>query len=227
MWAFDTDVGAPRLMELEALLTRDEQERAWRFRLTVDRTRFIAGRGQLRIILGRYAATKPQLLRFTRSAYGKPLLSTETRGEHYRFNASGSAGMALAAIRRDTDIGVDIESVRPLRDASALAADVLTARELANLVALPQDTFLEYWTRKEAIVKSLGRGVSLSLKGIELHPWPGNAGCKVKIEQDGINETQFVIALPPPRDGYVAAVATTWDPNGAAPQIRQFALPHA
>ena len=227
MWAFDTDVGAPRLTELEALLTRDEQERAWRFRLTVDRTRFVAGRGQLRIILGRYAGTMPQLLRFTRSGYGKPSLSTETGGGHLRFNASGSAGMALAAIRRDTDIGVDIERVRPLPDAPALAATVLTARERADLAALPEDTFLEYWTRKEAVVKSLGRGVSLSFNRIELHPWPGNAACKVKIAQDCINATQFVAALPPPRDGYVAAVATTWDPNGAAPQIHRFALPLA
>jgi 4'-phosphopantetheinyl transferase len=227
VWAFDTDVGAPRLTELEALLTHDEQERAWRFRLAVDRTRFVAGRGQLRIILGRYAGTTPQSLRFTRSAYGKPSISTETGGEHFRFNASRSAGIALAAIRRDSDIGVDIERIRPLPDATALAATVLTARERADLAALPEVTFLEYWTRKEAIVKSLGRGVSLSFDRIELHPWAGNAGCRVEIAQDGINATQWVAALKPPRDGYVAAVATTCDPNGAVPQIRRFALPLA
>jgi 4'-phosphopantetheinyl transferase len=225
VWAFDTDVGTSRLTEFEDLLTRDEQERAGRFRLAVDRKRFVAGRGQLRIILGRYTGTKPQLLRFTRSAYGKPSLSIQTGGEHFRFNASGSAGMAVTAIRRDTDVGVDIESVRPLPDALALAATVLTARERADLAALPQDTFLEYWTRKEAIVKSLGCGVSLSFDSFELHPWPGNTGCKVKIEQAGIEATQFVVSLPPPREGYVAAVATAWVPDGAAPQVRRFALP--
>ncbi|HEU4924495.1 MAG TPA: 4'-phosphopantetheinyl transferase superfamily protein, partial [Burkholderiales bacterium] len=152
MWAFDTDVGTSRLTEFEDLLTRDEQERAGRFRLAVDRKRFVAGRGQLRIILGRYTGTKPQLLRFTRSAYGKPSLSTETGGEHFRFNASGSAGMALAGIRRDMDIGVDIERAGPLPDARSLAETVLSARERDDLAALPKVTILEYWTRKEAIV---------------------------------------------------------------------------
>ena len=229
VWAFDTDVGVSRLAELGALLSHDEQERAWRFRLAVDRARFIARRGQLRLIIGRYAGITPQSLRFTNSPYGKPSLSMRTGVERLRFNASGSEGIALVGVRLDVDVGVDIERVRPLPDAPALAARCLTASESAELAALPEAEFLnrffEYWTRKEAIVKSLGRGVSLSFDQIDLQPWPGEAACAVKLTQDKTTATQWVIPLPAPRHGYVAALATVPGRRFADLQIRSFALP--
>src|SRR3712207_7045713 len=47
-----------------SLLSADELERAGRFHFRKDRDRFVAGRGALREILGRYAGVAPQRLRF-------------------------------------------------------------------------------------------------------------------------------------------------------------------
>src|SRR3954471_17296383 len=91
--AGDVHVWSARLAEahsreLSDLLSPAEWIRAQRFHFEGDRTRFIAGRGLLRTILGRYLDVAPRDLRFTRGPHGKPEL--DGMGTSLSFNLSHS-----------------------------------------------------------------------------------------------------------------------------------------
>ncbi|HEY9646598.1 MAG TPA: 4'-phosphopantetheinyl transferase, partial [Chroococcidiopsis sp.] len=107
---------------LYGLLSADEQERAARFYFELDRQRFIASRGLLRQILGRYLDCDPQAIAFSYAERGKPLLMGDFGGDPsgdkapcaVQFNLSHSGAIALYAIGQDRRIGIDIEQIRPM-----------------------------------------------------------------------------------------------------------------
>lgn len=68
----------------------------------------------------------------------------------------------MAVAREPT--GLDVEALRSDLDVVALAVEALADEERAVLEALPAAervaAFLTYWTRKEAVLKATGRGLS-------------------------------------------------------------------
>src|ERR1043166_6848263 len=94
------------LKRLRSTLQPDEIDRANRFHFEKHRRHFEAGRGLLRELLARYLETEPGALRFTYGAYGKPAL------EGLRFNMSHSHEVALLAVAREAELGVDVEHIR-------------------------------------------------------------------------------------------------------------------
>ncbi len=211
VWAFDLDVSAPRLEALEQLLSVDEMVRADRFHASRDRMRFIAARGQLRSILGRYVSRAPEMLQFAYSSFGKPSFAPLMGFEGLRFNASGSEALAMLAVQLEDEVGVDVEQIRIIPDALAVAQRMLTTREHDELTALSEELrltrFFEYWARKESLVKSLGRGLWQPFDTFSLHESSGDEAQRVTMQLDGVNETHWVRPLPTPREGFVAALA--------------------
>ena len=174
MWVAGLDVPPSRLGFLAGLLSADERERAGRFHFPRDRDRFVAGRGQLRELLGRYLRRPPDGLRFRYSAYGKPGLE-ESGGLH--FNVSHSGHMVLYALTRCADVGVDVELERPGLADDRIPERFFAPREVAALRRLPPAQqvrgFLTCWTRKEAFIKARGEGLSLPLHDFEVTLAPG------------------------------------------------------
>src|SRR5215211_7036560 len=66
--------------QLETLLSPDELARADRFAHARLRRRFVAGRGQLRLLLARYLHAVPEEIVFAYSPSGKPTLGTAPAG---------------------------------------------------------------------------------------------------------------------------------------------------
>jgi 4'-phosphopantetheinyl transferase len=160
LWAVPLDVDDAALERHMGWLSPDEQSRAARLRIDVDRRRFIVARGALRAILGGLVDVPPQRLRFRYDARGKPSLASGPW-----FSASRSGGLALVASTWMGRVGVDVERIRTL-DVEALAACACSPRERAALRALPAErsgpAFLALWTRKEAYLKGTGQGLSRS-----------------------------------------------------------------
>lgn len=159
----------PELTELRQVLSLDEQQRAQRFRRVVDRDRFIAARGTLRMLLGRYLHLDPAQLMFRYTATGKPSLATEPT---LQFNLSHSQDWLLCAIGWQHEIGVDLEQIRPMQDLERLAQRFFAPSEFAAIVALPvaarSTAFFRYWTCKEAVLKAIGTGLAGGLAAVEL-----------------------------------------------------------
>lgn len=131
-----------------------------------DRGRFVAGRAFLRLLLARCLGEDPRGLLFRYGPNGKPALEGSPRG--LAFNLSHSEALAVCAVARGCDaLGVDIERVRPIGDAEGVARVAFPSNEVARLVSLPEPQrlrgFYEAWTRNEALLKALGRGLGRPL----------------------------------------------------------------
>ena len=172
VWLAALDQPPPLLEQLARTLSDDERTRAERFRFEQHRMRFVVRRGLLRTILGSYLNTDPGRLRFGYGPRGKPSLPAPPPDQPLHFNLSHSQGLALYAVTRGREIGVDIECVRPLADVEAMAQQFFSAQENAALRAVPPEqrleTFFRFWSCKEAYVKARGDGLALPLDQFDI-----------------------------------------------------------
>lgn len=149
-------------------LSAEEIERAERFRFPTHRARFVAGRGMLRELLADYLGAKPKGLEFAYSSFGKPELRPPA---DINFNVAHSEARLLVAVARQA-VGVDIEVTRPIPDLELLAKQVFSPDELRAWQARSDDTklmdFVSLWTRKEALLKGMGRGIAHHVKRVSV-----------------------------------------------------------
>lgn len=190
------------------LLDASEKARAAEFHFDRDRRRFIAGHANVRRILGRYGNTRPRALVFDVGENGRPSL----RGGGVNFNYSRSDGWALLAVSTASVLGADIESVRMSDDLPDVAATHFSTAEQAALAALSgaawTDAFFNGWTRKEAIVKAMGAGLSASLSSFDVTITPGERPKIIRAVGDCAVARDWALCAFNPLDGYRAAIAT-------------------
>ena len=148
------------------LLSREEHERAARFHFEKDRQHFKAARSALRIILGRYLNLPPESLEFAQTEYGKPFL-TNLEAAGVLFNLSHSGEVAVIAVAREREVGVDVEFMRADFATNEVAEHFFSMAEIYTLSGLEPhlrtQAFFNCWTRKEAYVKARGEGLSMPL----------------------------------------------------------------
>lgn len=165
LWFWPLDQPPDRRAQLAAHLTADETARADRFVHDIHRNHYLAGRGRLREILAEYCGAKPAELRFEYRKEGKPSLQ-----EGPAFNLSHSGGWAALAVGQDVPLGIDIEAYRPVDD--GVARRFFSAAEYADLSSLPKHQweagFFNCWTRKEAVIKAIGLGLSMPLDSFDV-----------------------------------------------------------
>ena len=158
-------------------LAADERTKAERYYFERDRLRFIIAHGVLRAILSLYLNESPKRLSFCEGSHGKPALALDSGGDSIRFNMSHSHRMALYAVTRSREVGIDLEFVRCDLEAEQIAERVFSPREIAELRALPaalrRNAFFLCWTRKEAYIKAKGEGLSLPLDQFDVSLIPG------------------------------------------------------
>lgn len=188
------------------LLAHDEQMRANRFRFVRDKTRYVAARGILRLLLGAYLGVAPKTVLFEYSKFGKPFLLDGT----LQFNVSHSHDVALFAFCWGSVVGVDVEGKRPLSDLHALAQQVFSPTELQALHALPhdqqQDAFFRAWARKEAFIKAVGEGFSYPLKQFDVTLAPADPAKILRINQSVAEATAWYLTDLPPLPDFSSAL---------------------
>ena len=173
------------MAQLASTLSIDERQRAGRFHFEVHSSRFIAGRGLLRLLLAHHLHVEPAEINFSYRAAGKPELRAADAGLH--FNLAHCEDCALLAITRLGPVGVDLERVRDLPDFEELVGRFFSVREATAFARLlpaqkPQ-AFFNLWTRKEAWLKAVGDGIAQGLDKVEVTFLPG--------------ETARLLAIPP------------------------------
>lgn len=166
------DPGPQTLAALAATLSDAERERARRLRFHRDRRRFIVARARLRELLAARLGARPDAIEFEYGKNGKPRLA------HGRlhFSVAHCDDVALYAFSRSSEVGTDIEAIRAVPEADAIAAQFFSPREYAAYLALaPQERplgFLQCWTRKEALAKATGEGLPEFLGEFDsTHKW--------------------------------------------------------
>ena len=211
VWRADLVRAAAKLDELTAVLNAEEREKARRFRFERDRAAYIAGRGILRTLLGRYLHRAPAEFQFQYNAHGKPSLMSATGENSPRFNLSHSHGWALYAFARGAELGVDVELIRAefaLRE--KIAERFFSSREVAALRTLPADqqpaAFFDCWTRKEAYLKARGDGLAGALDQFAVTFTPGVTPAVVWSQDDPEAAARWAMHAFPVQPGFAAAL---------------------
>lgn len=183
LWWESIDGQKERIAEFWNILPEGERKRAVRFRLGRLRDRFIVCRGRLREILGGYGEVSPGAIPFCKGPGGKPAVSEDN--SMIRFNLSHSGGYALFAVSYGREVGVDVEAVRPKPKAAALVDRFFSADEKAAFSKLEphekEAAFYAGWTRKEAYVKALGKGLRFPLDRFDVSLKPGDQNALLRV----------------------------------------------
>lgn len=211
VWRAVLDLDKPGLDSLLHLLVAEERARADRFHFRIHRDRFIVARGSLRILLARYLEMEPSELRFCYNSHGKPFLPAESGGDGLSFNVTHSEGLALFAVTRNREVGVDLERVRPDQVNEEIAKRNFSPMEVARLRALPRKLqvkgFFNCWSRKEAYLKARGEGLTISLDQFEVSLAPGEPARLLSVQKEPGAVCRWTLQELSPDPGYVAALA--------------------
>ena len=163
VWVWPLVADPIELCRLHALLNDDETSRASRFVSRHDRDEFVVAHGRMRQLLGCLMNRDPQNLQFGYNANGKPFIAG---GFHFNLTHSGSrAALAICATH---EVGIDIETPRQID--LTIAERFFSPSEYAAILAEtdPQSAFFRCWSRKEAVLKALGSGLSLETRSFSV-----------------------------------------------------------
>jgi 4'-phosphopantetheinyl transferase len=143
------------------------------------------------------------------SEHGKPSLANAAAD--IRFSVSHSGGLALLAVARGREVGVDLEAIREDVETDKLAERFFSEQEWQSLRLLPPEqrvpAFFRCWTCKEAFVKAQGVGLSRSLGSFDVDVNPEGGGRLVATRPDPGEAGRWSLHEIEAEPGYVAAVA--------------------
>ncbi len=157
---------APGLL---ALLDTHERDRIDRFRQPADQARYLAAHALTRLVLGDLLDRPAGGLTFDRTCrcgkqHGKPVLADP--GPAFSFTHAGA--LVGVAVHAGGPVGLDVEQVRELADLDGMAGHVCSPAELREAAAGTPAGFFRTWTRKEALLKATGDGLSSPMGAITL-----------------------------------------------------------
>lgn len=218
------DLSADTLTDVR-VLSREEHERAARFHFERDRQHFKAARSALRVILGRYLKLPPESLIFAQTEYGKPfLVNPEAAG--LLFNLSHSGELALIAVSRDREVGVDLEYMRPDFATTEVAERFFSVAEIYTLSGLDPklrtEAFFNCWTRKEAYVKARGEGLSMPLDQFDVSLAPQVPAAMLGNRIDESEKSRWLLRNLNVASGYAGAIVI--EALLAKPRCSQFSF---
>ena len=148
---------------LASVLSPDEVVAANRFYRQLHRDRYVVQHSMIRCLLARYLDREPQTIAFERGKRGKPFLAD---GGGLEFNLSHADDVALLAVAREIQLGVDLERFDATLDVDKLAPIVLAPDEQAS--RSDKRAFLRIWCRKEAALKATGIGLVDDLTSVSV-----------------------------------------------------------
>jgi 4'-phosphopantetheinyl transferase len=205
-------VGPEAVSAAAALLSDAERRRADLFTCDRGRDRFIVARGRLREVLAARLGVRPESVELECGVRGKPALGRRFAASKLRFNISHCDDIAVLALASGSEIGVDVEAVRPIRGADAIAARFFSRAEDEAYRALdPRDKpvgFFNCWTRKEAFIKALGDGLYHPLDRFDVSLAPGKPAKILRVEDTPGDDCGWRLESFSPAPGFVAAVVT-------------------
>jgi len=220
VWYADLDSVGGGFEEFWGTLSEEERMRAARFYFPRDRERFIICRGILRTLLANYLNTGPSRVHFCYGKNGKPQVIDLPGKTKIMFNLSRSDGVALYAFSQDNEVGVDIEHVRDISEQEEIVEKFFSLRENKLFHSLPsskkRQAFFAWWTRKEAFIKAVGKGLAYPLKRFDVSFSPNEPARLLSIDGDPVKASQWFMLSFQPAAGFIAALAMKgqdWRPH--------------
>lgn len=198
----------------EHWLTDEDRQRAARFRQPGDRHNFVLGRNLVHHLIRPRGISTPCV--FSIGPNGKPFLPDAPA-----YNLSHSGRWVACAVSRHEPVGIDVETFSHLKDYRELLPTIAHPAERRYIEQAPADIglalFKRCWTRKEAVLKATGKGLSADLQAIDVcldqsepvlrHPMP------LRLMHMDRQQVSISLAMSPSIPGLVAMIA---EPGGQA-----------
>lgn len=165
---------------LEALISRERQDKIKRYRFDNDKMRGLYAEILLRYTLKKHFGIEGALVEFEQNEYGKPALKGN---QDIKFNLSHSGNWVICAVS-DKDVGVDVEEIKEKELDIAKRFFAPCEYQYIKNSHNPSEKFFTYWTLKESYVKAEGKGMSIPFDSFSFSLEP---------EEDG--DSEYKIAL--------------------------------
>jgi len=205
------------------LLSNEEQQRYQRFVTPGLKSRFLKRRLMIRQTLSH---------RFVTNTHGRPEIHPEQTHNDLHFNLSHSADMAILAIARRYEVGVDIEYSQVTQDSNHLevAENYFTRDECRWIFDVNPDQrlsrFFDLWTLKESYIKARGIGLSLPLHHFQFSVTPTRSITLDECCPASATGKNWQFALGEPAEHYRHALALQGNKEQAL-RIRTYAYSDA
>jgi 4'-phosphopantetheinyl transferase len=181
VWWARPVVETPRLL---GLLDAVEQGRYTAYHRAIDRLRFLTGRVVGKALAGRRLGVPPARVVLDSTCpdcgrtHGKPRVVPPDGHPANRplpeLSISHSGELIAVAVTDGLPVGVDVEQERDVQ-VDDLARMTLSPGELSAFAEVPaadrDAAFFTIWSRKEALLKATGRGLSIPMTKVTVNAW--------------------------------------------------------
>jgi 4'-phosphopantetheinyl transferase len=171
VYILNTDSHIDKLQEFLGYLSDIEKENAYNYKSELLVNRYIITHGFLRLILCWHIRQVPKKIQIKIGIYGKPFVTNS----NIRFNISHSNNIVCYALTLDQEVGVDVEFQNRSLNFEDLLDSVLSQEEIQTFLSLEDDekcnSFYALWTKKEAIIKATGDGLTYDITKIMTIPF--------------------------------------------------------
>ena len=161
------------LKEMYGILSTREQKYVQNLKFKNLKEAYVIRHGILRLLLGCYLQKEPKAIKFSYNAYDKPLLAIDSKSCNIEFNISYTGNHNLYAFILNTPIGVDIEKAVSTTVEDTYAKEFMSTEEYQYFTKTAgtkrEKYFFTIWTRKEALIKAIGKGFSCDTKNMSVH----------------------------------------------------------
>lgn len=152
-----------------SFLSTEEIMRAEKYLTSADKIRHLISRVILKRLLARFLDMNVEQIKWGYGKNGKLFLCTNP---DFQFNIAHSSDLFVIGFTLGMEIGVDVESLNRTPNIAALENEVFSANELHYFQQLPlsqkRAVFIQTWTRKEAMLKASGDGLTQAMNKLEV-----------------------------------------------------------
>ena len=181
------------LLDKTSLLNTYESSRFHAFFRQSDKLNFLLSRIILKSIISRLCQVELSDILISQEENVKhKILDPST---NLNFSLSHAKDYVLVGFSLQSQIGVDIEFVRPSNKIELIAANYFSAQEQENIKGdlHPEKVFFDYWTRKESAVKLIGLGLLEQIRSFEVCNEVNNNEIPIEIDFQHIFLNSFTI----------------------------------
>ena len=221
IWSIALDIDIKTQIKYWKVLSEEERQRADSFKFLKDKIKYVACRGVLRQLMGKYLGERAKSVSIEYIKNGKP-----HHNSNFEFNVSHSKDMAVIAFTYDTILGIDIEFIHRKIEFDQIAKRFFSSSEAEIVINASQGPIHKYfyncWTRKEAFIKALGDGLSFPLDQFEVSCTPDDVPKLLSTKWDEKEVEEWSLWAFEKNEDYVGALAV----RGPEKQLSYFTWDH-
>lgn len=225
VWCASLKQSMSTLKQFANILSPKERKRADQFYFEKDKNHYITGHGVIKVLLSRYLNKRAKDIGFCYGPYGKPECVDQCNNKKIYFNYSHSEEVALYAFSIDNDLGIDVEYIRDIADMNQIVNNICSQEEIIVFETLAESdrrtAFFNCWTRKEAFIKAVGKGLSMPLDQFKVSFLPNKPAKLLSVNAEEKTKQEWHIQDLKPAYGYAAAIAV----KGPPPNLKYFQVP--